>query len=201
MSLSPKIPQAGWYLCKVQHYDPKGTATVVYSDGQIEDMVNIHSVQWIPAAQKRKHFVPLAQGPPKPSLKSNPSGKVKFAWSNEHKVKAFADDLTLISSDIAAHQADLLSLDSACLELGLEIRPDKCTSLHFTGKKMSTTVTVQLNKGKTSPLSAFPISFLGCTLAISPSETKSASSAKLLKRFSTCLQKIDQRPIRGEFKV
>ena len=35
----------GWYLCKVQHYDPKGTATVVYSDGQIEDMVNIHSVQ------------------------------------------------------------------------------------------------------------------------------------------------------------
>ena len=56
-------------------------------------------------------------------------------------------------------------------------------------------------QGKNSPLSAFPISFLGCTLAISPSETKSAFPAKLLKRFSTCLQKIDQRPIRGEFKV
>ena len=75
------------------------------------------------------------------------------------------------------------------------------TYVLYAGKKMSTTVTIQLNKGKTSPLSAFSISFLGCTFTISPSETKSASSAKLLKRFSTCLQKIDQRPIRGEFKV
>ena len=141
--LSQDLP--GWYLCKVQHYDPDGPATVVYSDGQIEGTVNIRSIQWIPAARNRKRYVPLAQGHPKPSFKLNLSGEVKFPWSSEHKVKAFADDLTLISSDLAAHQDDLLSLDSACLELGLEIRPDKCTSLHFTGKKMSTTVSIQLN--------------------------------------------------------
>jgi len=163
--------------------------------------VNLCSIQWIPAARNRKHYVPLAAGPPKPSTRTKLSGKPKSAWSSDHKVKAFADDITLISTDPAAHQDDLLSLDSACLELGLEIRPDKCTSLHFTGKKMCSSFIIQLQNGQTKPLSDAAVSFLGCTIAISSSETKASASSKLLKRMTSCLENIDKRPIRGELKV
>lgn len=191
----------GWYLGSVQHYNSSGTASIKYCDDQSENNVNLRSLEWIPAAKNHKHFVPLASGPPKPSKKTKFSGKPQNAWSSDHKVKAFADDLTVISSDPAAHQAELLSLDSACLDLGLEIRPDKCTSLHFTGKKMCNKYMVQLMNGQTKPLSEGSIRFLGCAIAISSTETRSTATSKFLKRMTTCLEKIDERPIRGEYKV
>ena len=87
------------------------------------------------------------------SLKRLPYGDLRIkSKSSDHKVKASADDIMLISSDPAAHQDDLLSLDFACLELGVEIQPDKCTSLHFTGKKMCSNFIIQLWNGQTKPL-------------------------------------------------
>ena len=49
--------------------------------------------------------------------------------------------IIIISTDLASHQVELLS---ACLELGLEIRPVKYTSLHFTRKKMYTYTSINL---------------------------------------------------------
>ena len=92
-------------------------------------------------------------------------------------------------------------LDSACLELGLEIQPDKCTSLHLTGKKMFSKFIIQLRNSQTKPLSDVAVSFLGCTIVISSSETKASTSSKLLKRMMSCLENIGKRPVGGEFKV
>ena len=125
--ISPDLP--GWYLCTTQCYCLRGTATIQYSDGQTEDEVDLHSIQWIPAARNRKHYVPLAAGPPKPSTRTKLSGKPKSAWSSDHKVKVFADDITLF------HLTQLLTRMTCCLwtqlALSLASRFDLISALLF----------------------------------------------------------------------
>ena len=59
----------------------------------------------------------------------------KYAWSDSHKSKAYADDLTLLSVSKQDHQLALSSLSRSCQDLGFEIRPDKCVSYCFDGHK------------------------------------------------------------------
>ena len=57
--------------------------------------------------------------------------------SSEHKVKGFADDFTIINNNLEVHQQVLTYINNHCLDVGLTIRPDKCYSAAFNGKKMA----------------------------------------------------------------
>ena len=58
----------------------------------------------------------------------------KFTQSLEHKVKAHAPDLTVISQSTANHQLALTDIDRNVT--GLQIHPDKCMSIIFQGKRV-----------------------------------------------------------------
>ena len=55
--------------------------------------------------------------------------------SSEHKMKGFADDLTLISSEKEDHRNALSRIDFCASDLDLAIRADKCCTLSLKGLK------------------------------------------------------------------
>lgn len=92
----------------------------------------------------------------------------------------------------------LSSINSSCQDLGFEIRPDKCVSYC---QKPLPCLSFQLLEGHTTNISIAPTKFLGETLGITPTLTKRLSSKKLCSKIYDLLTKIDERPIRGEYKV
>ncbi len=92
----------------------------------------------------------------------------------------YADDTTLLSASPEDHQTALRQVDSKCSDLGLEIRPDKCVSYDFDGRKMNSH---------------------SQTIGANPTNTKLHAGKKLTERVYTALNEIDQRPIRGEYKA
>ena len=59
----------------------------------------------------------------------------KRSFSTEHKVKAFGDDLIIISADKALHHEVLTQMDLCTREMDLEIRAEKWYSLSLQGHK------------------------------------------------------------------
>ena len=57
-----------------------------------------------------------------------------LVYSKPHKVKGYADDLTIISSIPAEHQEVITMVDDRCMDVGLRMRLGKCYSLLFDGK-------------------------------------------------------------------
>ena len=96
----------------------------------------------------------------------------KYAWSDSHKSKAYADDLTLLSVSKQDHQLALSSLSRSCQDLGFEIRPDKCVSYCFDGHKSLPRLSFSLIEGHTTNISVGPTKFLGETLGITPTQSK-----------------------------
>ena len=68
--------------------------------------------------------------------------------STTHKLKAFADDLTVISSSKEDHQSALTKINSYCLDLGLTLKPFKCVSFVFDGKRANKSDTFFIGDGK-----------------------------------------------------
>ena len=124
----------------------------------------------------------------------------KFIHGKQHKVKAFADDLSLIHSSPSVHQEELQIIESHCQDLDLKIRPDKCVSLAFNGTSMMK-FTCPLSSGPTAPIQTKPTKILGQMIGKDATTTRSAASTKLKSRFLTALSNIDSRPIRGEYKA
>ena len=81
----------------------------------------------------QKAFLPLSKVPPKFPLKRvrEEASKSKLCLSSPHLVKSFADDLTVISSNIADHSAALLEIDKKATDLDLSLRPDKYVSQFY----------------------------------------------------------------------
>ena len=170
-------------------------------DGATE-RVNLHSVLWSLTRKNSKIFMP-----PGSSLKHFPLKKIreeaslqKYTSSAPHKIKAFADDLTLINSSPSVHQQELSIIDSHCMDLDLEIRPDKCVSFVFDGSSMKLSPFL-LSAGSTTPIQIKPTKILGQMLGKDTKTTRSAAFSKLEARFSTALSNIDCSPIRGEYKA
>ena len=113
-------------------------------------------------------------------------------------MKGYADDLTFLSVSKSDHQAGLTAISQSCQELGLEIRPDKCTSY---GQKPLPCTSFSLTDGYTTNISSAPTKFLGETLCITANQTKRLAVKRLCGKIYDTLKKIDERPIRGEYKV
>ena len=121
--------------------------------------------------------------------------------SSEHKVKGFADDLTIINISKQVHKWTRSEVDTKCSDLDLHIRPDKCVSLSFDGSKLDKSFIVPLQDGNTRNISDIGARFLGSILMGTPRSTNSSSSNTLITTFRASLQALDARPIRGEYKL
>jgi len=70
--------------------------------------------------------------------------------SKTHKVKAFADDLSVFSASMKDHAAALQAIDEHCSDLDLTLKPSKCVSFVYDGKKMLGNATFPLKEGSLS---------------------------------------------------
>ena len=116
----------GWYLAKVTSVKDTGDAVLKYRSGGTTEDISLLSIKWSPAKGNGKWFLSPANGPTS-SQCSLPS------YSKPHKVKGYADDLTIITSTPSDHQKVLSHIDERCRDVCLTIRPDKCFSLVLGG--------------------------------------------------------------------
>ena len=144
----------GWYLAKVLSIAVDGVARLRYRSGGLFETVQFSSIKWAPAKGNGKWFLP--PGSLIPSLPI-----VEASYSKEHKVKGFADDLTILSRTPTDHQDVLTSIDYRCKEICLCISPDKCFSLIFDGKNTKATSSFKVGGSVTKNISDNPTSFLG----------------------------------------
>ena len=72
----------------------------------------------------------------------NSSAASQPTFSLAHRVKGFADDLTVFSSSKEEHESTLSDVDSKCKDLDLTIRADKCVSMVFDGNEEKATFRV-----------------------------------------------------------
>ena len=119
--------------------------------------------------------------------------------SSEHKIKGFAEDLTLISSDKEDHRNALSRIDLCASDLDLEIRADKCYSLSLKGLKQDKN-SPSLVSGKTTPISKAGTKFLGKYIAFTPKSTTTLCNDSISSKFKAAMEKIDTKHIEGSSK-
>ena len=110
--------------CIVSNYNSDGEALLCYNN----ERVTLSSIRWT-FAKSAKIYRPTDSPPTAFIPAAHKKRETITRSSAEHKVKAFADDLTLISVDKQQHSWGLREIDECCKDLDLEVRPDKCVSL------------------------------------------------------------------------
>ena len=192
----------GWYLCQILEYYCNGLTKVKYLDSSATEILNLKSTSWHFTRKSAKKFLPPEATPPEFPLKKirERAQQTKTAASSRHKVKGFADDLTVISRSLSSHQNLLETTVTKCNDLDLHLRLDKCVSILYNGKKLLDDSSVQLPSGRTSSIRTAPTKFLGGYIGHSRSVTTQSASSRLLKTASNALGEIDKQPIRGEYK-
>ena len=183
----------GWYLAKVCSVSDEGETILQYKAGGRIEKVAISEICWAPAKGNGKWFLP-----PSTTLPSIPMTPAKL--SKDHKVKAYADDLTIITENPVDHQLVLSFANDKCRDIGLTIRPDKCFSLVTDGKSV-TNATFTVGDGHTSNINDHPTAFLGSTVCHNACQTKRTASESFDKLFTSILSRLDRAKIRGEYKV
>ena len=189
----------GWYYATVKEYFANGQALVEYTDSSTE-LIDLQSIQWMFTRKGQKPFLPMDKYPPKFPLKRirEESNKPKTYLSTPRSVKGYADDLTVISSNIEHHR---LSLNIISQRADLTLKPEKCISITFDGEKIDKKSTIPIGNDFTRNIAESPWNVLGHLIADSPSQSKKASAKKLeINSYITAVKEIDKRPIRGEFK-
>ena len=115
--------------------------------------------------------------------------------SNPYSVLGYCDNITMLSSSPDAHQAALSDVDRKCTDLGLQVRPDKCVSYIFDGKRTRNRTIFNLQQGTTHNITSAPTKLLGQTIGANAQTTKSLSAKKITEKVYKALDKIDKRPI------
>jgi len=97
-----------------------------------------------------------------------------------HKVKGFADDLTVISSDVDSHQVVQSSLVLKAGDICFEFQPVKCVSLHFNGHCVVSSTQFSISTGSTVNICNINCTkFLGKTIGVSLTATCKLASANM----------------------
>ena len=112
---------SGWYKVKVTSYHCDGSCDLAYDNGDSEQSVDLHVVEWCYASRYCKVY-----RPDKPSTQPSTSISVhalpKICYLSLHKAKGFSDDLTVISNDVKSHQRVLSSLVLKAIDICLEFQ-------------------------------------------------------------------------------
>ena len=108
----------GWYLAMVANHYPHGQVWVIYANGDSEHFP-LKSSRWCLTRKGGRHYLPPTIIPLKYPLKKLPEqvSKTKFYHSISHAVKAFADDLTVLSKNLVDHHKALTEVESVCKNL------------------------------------------------------------------------------------
>ena len=139
----------GWYLAKVTSVSADGTATVLYRKGRMLELINLSKTNWFPAPRNGKWYLPSP--PPTATITNTKQSKT-------HKVKGYADDLSVFSSSMKDHAAALQTIDKHCSDLDQRLKPSKCVSFIYDGKKVLRNLTFPLKEGSTKNIVLVPIS-------------------------------------------
>ena len=193
---------AGWYYAVVKGYLPDGQAKIEYADHASETL-DLKAIRWVHTRKGQKAYLPFSTIPPKFPLKKihRDAKAIKTCSSAPHTVKGFADDITVISPSISAHSSVLKIIDQNASSLDLHLKPEKCVSFVYDGKVIDKTSTLPLSHGSTRNISEAPWKVLGHILAVSPTGSRRASAKRLERKLLSAVKNIDDRPIRGEYKI
>ena len=175
----------GWYLAKVTSVSADGTATVLYRKGRMLESINLSKTNWFPAPGNGKWYLP---SPPLTVTITNTK------QSKTHKVKGYADDLSMFSSSTKDHAAALQTIDKHCSDLDLRLKPSKCVSFIYDGKKVLRNVTFPLKEGSTKNICTGPNKFLGHTLCHTLPVTAKESGKRFMNSFLEKLDSLDTSP-------
>ena len=111
--------------------------------------------------------------------------------SKPHKVKGFSDDITVISKSSKDHSETLFKISRACSDLDLVLKPPKCVSYVYNGKKIVKDATFQIGSGQTRNISTGPTKILGHILGATSKATTHESGKKLVQEFERKLENLD----------
>ena len=98
-------------------------------------------------------------------------------------LSAYAYDATLISDCLDTHTTVLQELNRKALDLDLSFKPSKCVSYLFDGTHHSDKG-IQLSGGNAKSITENGTKFLGKSLEVSLSATKSAANKKMYSLLS-----------------
>ena len=91
-------------------YHCDGSCDLVYDNGDSEQSVDLHTVEWCYAGRYRKVYRSDKPNTQPSTSTSAAAALPKICYSSMHRAKGFADDLTVISKDVKSHQQALSSL-------------------------------------------------------------------------------------------
>jgi hypothetical protein len=197
---SPEPP--GWYKCHVSNHTIDGLSTVTYPMSSTE-VLNLHGHKWELARANAAKYLPSSRYPPHvalPQVREKIKVK-KFVTGQPHCAKAFADDLSIISSNKTNHQSTLDSIQTHSTSLDLVLKPPKCLSFCFSGKTNLPDQCFCLGDKCTTNVSSKPAKFLSRIIGASSHQTEKSTTKKLKDEVLTVMNRIDKCIIRGEFKV
>ena len=104
--------------------------------------VNLLNVSWL---RVRGNGFPKSSTAP--AVGAPLSDSHKPTLSKPHCVKGFADDLTIISQCECEHASALLSGSEKCSDIDLQIHPDKCVSVVYSGSKFKKSCSFPIGGG------------------------------------------------------
>ena len=93
------------------------------------------------------------------------------------------------------HAAALQTIDKHCSDLDLKLKPSKCVSFIYDGKKVLRNVTFPLKEGSTKNICTGPNKFLGHTLCDTLPATAKESGKRFMNSFLEKLDSLDTSPI------
>ena len=108
--------------------------------------------------------------------------------------------MSIISDSFDEHVKTVQKIDQNLREIDLVIRPDKCVTLQFNGKKVLDQC-VDIIDGETRSIVEKDTKCLGASVASPRQKTSSIAKRRLKERITKALKSIDSRLIRGEYKV
>ena len=108
--------------------------------------------------------------------------------------------MSIISDSFDEHVKTVQKIDQNLREIDLVIRPDKCVTLQFNGKKVLDQC-VDIIDGETRSIVEKDTKCLGASVASSRQKTSSIAKRRLKESITKALKSIDSRLIRGEYKV
>ena len=122
-------------------------------------------------------------------------------YSTPHKVKVYADDLTVISTSPVELQETVNLVGVRCKDVCLNIRLDKCYSLVNDGKAATHFPCITASGGSITSIVEKPTTFLGSIVAYNSKSRKKLANSAFSTILTAHLQGLDRAPVRGEYKV
>jgi hypothetical protein len=113
----PSSEPVGWYKCQISSHSIDGLSTVTYPNLSTEN-IDLRLLKWELASlsSKAPQYFPLEKPPPHVTLPCirEKMKEPKMLTVKPHCAKAFADDLSVISSNKSDHQSTLNSIQQHC---------------------------------------------------------------------------------------